>query len=119
VARTRGGWGAIALLVVVLHFGFPFLMLLSRGLKRSADRLARLALLILIMRIVDLIWLIEPRFSPAHLHISWMEIVAPLAIGGLWLATFAWQLQRRPLIPFNDPQTEPVLEEAQHLEHAV
>jgi len=110
VARKHGGWGVIALAIVVLQFAFPFMTLLSRAAKKSSERLATLALLILIMRVVDVIWLIEPAFTGEHFHLSWMDIVAPLAIGGLWIAWFAWQLQKRPLLPINDPQMEQALE---------
>jgi len=109
VARKQGGWGAIALGIVMLQFGFPFLMLLSRATKKSSQKLALLAILILAMRIVDVIWLIEPTYSPGKFHLSWMDVVAPIAIGGIWLTTFAWQLQKRPLVPINDPQLEQAL----------
>jgi len=110
VARKHGGWGAIALAIVILQFAFPFLILLSRAAKKSASRLAMLALLILAMRVVDVIWLVEPTFSPGHFHVSWMDVVAPISMGGLWLAAFSWQLQRRPLVPINDPQLEQALQ---------
>ena len=87
--------------------------LLSRAAKKSSERLATLAVLILIMRIVDVIWLIEPAFNKSaeeHFHLSWMDVVAPLAMGGLWIAAFAWQLQKRALVPINDPQLEQALE---------
>ena len=109
VARKHDGWGIIALAVVILQFAFPFLTLLSRAAKQSAQRLGMLALLILIMRVVDVIWLIEPTFNREHFHLSWMDIVAPIAIGGVWIATFAWQLQKRSLVPINDPQLEQAL----------
>jgi len=109
VARKHGGWGAIALTIVILQFAFPFLILLSRAAKKSAGKLAMLAILILLMRIVDVIWLIEPTFSHGHFHLSWMDIASPIAIGGLWVATFAWQLQKRSLLPINDPQLEQAL----------
>jgi len=112
VARNHGGWGAIALAIVILQFAFPFLTLLSRAAKKSSERLANLAILILIMRVVDVIWLIEPAFNPGHFHLSWMDAVAPVAIGGLWVAAFAWQLQKRSLVPINDPQLEQALEPA-------
>ena len=38
-------------------------------------------------------------------------MVAPIAMGGLWLAFLRWQLSKRPLIPINDPQYETVLEQ--------
>lgn len=109
VARKHGGWGAIALAIVILQFFFPFMTLLSRAAKKSPQRLGMLAVLILVMRIVDVIWLIEPTYNREHFHLSWMDIVAPIAMGGLWLATFAWQLQKRALVPINDPQLEQAL----------
>lgn len=109
VARKHGGWGAIALAIVIFQFAFPFLMLLSRATKKNAQRLAMLAALILVMRIIDVIWLIEPTYSRGDFVFNWMDYVAPIAIGGLWLGTFAWQLQKRPLLPLNDPQLEQAL----------
>lgn len=109
--RTHGGWGAIALMVVVFHFAFPFLFLLSRSFKRDASKLVIVAVLILVMRLFDLFWTIAPSFTGEHFHVSWMDIVAPIAMGGLWLAVFAWALSKRPLIPINDPQFESVLEQ--------
>ena len=110
VARNHGGWGVIALSIVILQFAFPFLALLSRTTKRSSQNLARLALLILIMRVMDVIWLIEPAFNSEHFHLSWMDIVAPIGIGGLWIGAFAWRLQTRAMVPLNDPQLEQALE---------
>lgn len=110
--RTRGGWGGIALAVIVLHFALPFLLLLSRDFKRNAHKLAILAAFLLFMRLVDLFWIIEPEFNRGHFHLSWMDVAAPLGIGGVWIAAFCWQLQKRPLVAFNDPQLESVLEAA-------
>ena len=70
-----------------------------------------MAVLILVMRVFDVIWLIEPAFHREQFHLSWMDIVAPIGIGGLWLATFAWQLQKRALVPLNDPQLDAALEQ--------
>jgi hypothetical protein len=109
--RTRGTWGAIALAVVVLHFAFPFLFLLSRSFKRHAGKLVIVAVLILLMRLIDLFWMIAPNFNAGQFHISWMDLVAPIALGGLWLGFFARALTVRPLIPFNDPLYETVLEQ--------
>jgi hypothetical protein len=69
------------------------------------------------MRVIDLIWVIAPDFTKSHFHISWMDIAAPLGIGGIWLSLFANELQKRPLVAFNDPQMESVLEQA-HEHHA-
>jgi hypothetical protein len=115
--RMRGGWSFVALSVVIFHFALPFLLLLSRDLKRNARRLAMVAGVVLVMRLVDLFWLIAPKFSKGDFLMTWTDVVAPIGIGGLWLAFFLWQLKQRPLIPFNDPQLPEVLEAAQHAEH--
>jgi hypothetical protein len=112
--RTRGGWGWIAILLVLFHFALPFLLLLSRDLKRNARRLAMIAIVVFLMRFIDLFWIITPTFRREHLGLSFMDIVAPLAMGGLWVAFFAWQLKKRPLLPINDPYLEQALEHAHH-----
>jgi hypothetical protein len=58
--RMRGVWGVVALLLVVGHFALPFALLLSRDLKRHSGLLAKVALFVIVMRLVDLIWLIAP-----------------------------------------------------------
>jgi hypothetical protein len=110
--RIHGVWGAIAITLVLLHFAAPFLFLLSRSLKRNPHKLVIVAVLILVMRFIDLLWMIVPAFSGEHFQVSWMDIVAPIAIGGLWLAFFTSQLSKRALIPINDPQYESVVEQA-------
>jgi hypothetical protein len=109
--RIHGTWGAIALAVVVLHFAFPFLFLLSRSFKRDSGKLVIVAVLILVMRLCDLLWMIAPNFTREHFHVSWMDVVAPIAMGGLWLGVFARALTKRPLIPINDPLYETALEQ--------
>jgi hypothetical protein len=116
--RIHGSWGAIALIVIILHFAFPFLFLLSRSFKRNAGKLVIVAVLILVMRLVDLFWMIVPNFTGEHFHVSWMDLVAPIAMGGLWLGVFARALTSRPLIPINDPLYETVLvQKHAHAEH--
>jgi hypothetical protein len=63
------------------------------------------------MRLFDLFWTIAPSFTHEHFHVSWMDLVAPIAMGGLWMAMFAWALRQRPLIAINDPLYETVLEQ--------
>jgi len=109
--RIHGAWGAIALAVIVLHFAFPFLFLLSRSFKRHAGKLVIVAVLVLLMRLIDLFWMIAPNFNAGQFHVSWMDLVAPIGIGGLWLSFFARALTKRPLIPINDPLYETVLEQ--------
>lgn len=115
--RLRGGWGWVGIGLVILHFALPFVLLLSRDLKRNARRLATIAILIFVMRMIDVYWLVAPEFSRAHFKFSWMDIAAPIALGGLWLAFFIWQLSLRPLLPFNDPNFEEAIEHGRRKGH--
>jgi hypothetical protein len=118
--RMHGVWGALIIGVVILHFALPFLLLLSRSLKRDPRKLVIVAAMILVMRVIDLLWMLRPAFSGEHSDTSGANVllvialhtVGFIAIGGLWLAMFARELGKRSLIPINDPQYESVLEQA-------
>jgi len=101
--RLRGGWQWIGGGLILFHFALPFVILLSRDLKRSARRLALLALGLICLRFIDLFWLVTPAFSPGAFSLHWMDVVAAFGVGGIWLAMFVWQLKGRPLIPLHDP----------------
>jgi hypothetical protein len=102
--RLRGGWQWLGAAEIVLHFALPFVVLLSRDLKRNGRRLAAVALLVVAMRFVDLFWLITPAFSPRVFSIHWLDPLTLIGVGGVWLATFVGQLRARPLLPLRDPE---------------
>jgi len=110
--RIRGGWGWIAIALVVGHFALPFALLLSRDLKRNFNLLAGVAVFVLLMRYIDIYWLVAPDFLKGAFGISWMDLVAPIAIGGIWLAYFLTQLPKRPLMPLRDPHLKEALAHA-------
>lgn len=108
--RIHGGWQWIGMILVVFAFFVPFLLLLSRAMKTSRAILLAVASGIVVLRVVDLFWLIAPAFHPAELRIHWMDLAAPIAMGGLWLAVFTWQLRRVSLLPFHDPRLQRILD---------
>jgi len=111
--RLNGGWGYVGLIIVLFHFAVPFAILLSRPFKRDIRKLAWLAAWMLLMRYVDLFWIIEPNFSKT-LTVTLADVVVPVAIGGLWLAYFFRNLGALPLLPAYDPSAGEVLEPAHH-----
>ncbi|HEX8891371.1 MAG TPA: hypothetical protein VF779_19640 [Pyrinomonadaceae bacterium] len=115
--RLRGGWGWIGILVVLLHFALPFVLLLSRDLKRNARTLAAIAIFIFVVRFIDVYWLIIPEFNRGHFKFEWLSVVAGVAFGGIWIAFFFWQLRLRPLLPINDPYFEEAIEHGRHGGH--
>src|SRR5690606_25040978 len=84
LARLRGGWEWVSLLLVVGHFALPFLLLLNRDLKRTGRTVATIAVLIIVMRLVDVLWLLGPEQGQALVHIQWLDLVAQVAHGGDW-----------------------------------
>ena len=104
--RLRGGWGWVAFTLVIFHFGTPFVLLLMRGVKRNAERLLRVCLLLIVLRVMDVYWIVEPAFYRQGFTLHWLDFVMPVAIGGLWLAAFFRQLRSRPLVPLRDPRME-------------
>jgi hypothetical protein len=105
--RTRNGWQWIAVALIAFHFFVPFFLLLSRSRKRRARWIASIALLVLFMRIVDTYWLITPSFYGNRVTIHWLDLVALVGIGGIWLAVYARQLALMPLLPLHDPNATP------------
>ncbi|MGA9505887.1 MAG: hypothetical protein WBV31_15705, partial [Terriglobales bacterium] len=94
VSRMKGGWETVGLFLVVFHFAVPFALLLSRQLKRKARTLVRIALWLLLMRMVDIFWHIEPVSHPTF-HLSWVHFAIIAGMGGLWLAYFFRNLRSR------------------------
>ncbi len=108
--RLRGGWEFVGLILIFGHFALPFALLLSRDLKRNFKMLAGIAVFILVMRYIDLYWLVAPDFRKGAIGVSWMDFAAPIGIGGIWLAYFLLQLEKRPLLPLHDPHLVEALE---------
>ena len=113
--RTRlyGEWGVVAVIVVVFHFFVPFFLLLSQDLKRNAKILTRIAMWLILMRLVDLFWMTRPEFSSSAVP-TWLDLVLPLALGGLWLGFFAFNLKQCPLLPLGDPDLAKAIEHHEH-----
>jgi hypothetical protein len=106
--RLNGGWAAIGLILVLFHFVIPFATLLSRPFKRNIRKLVWVAVWLMLMRYVDLFWIIEPNFSKT-LTVTIADIVVPIAIGGIWLWYFFRNLAALPLLPVYDQDAHEVL----------
>ena len=116
--RIAYGWQAVAIALVVLHFLVPFLLLLSRMNKRQPQRLWPIAALLLFMRLTDLFWTVKPTFSQEGFSLHWLLPVTVAAVGGLWLAVFAWRLAARaPLPVFELSEAEEALDDVAPAHH--
>jgi hypothetical protein len=104
--RLHTSWRFIGVALVVFHFTVPFLILLSRRVKREPSMIVKVAAGILVLRLIDLFWLIAPEFHQERLSVSWLDLVLPLALGALWVAFFLRELRGRAILPIYDPQFE-------------
>jgi hypothetical protein len=103
IVRSSEGWGPVTVFLIIVHFGLPFFLLLFRANKRNLHTIGLLASGLLVAVLVDFFWLISPSFYSDGFAIHWLDLGSILAIGGLWLSSFAALLGRRPLIPIGDP----------------
>ena len=123
ITRTSHGWQYLALFLIVFQFAVPWLLLLSRDRKRTPGRLVMVACWILFVRFTDLYMMVSPEFSSSgpNLHllegehqsiffVHWLDLAAPVAIGGLWLWMFLTELRRQPLLATGDPYLRAALE---------
>lgn len=101
--RSTGGWRVVGFGLLFFHFAVPFGVLLSRRLKRTGPKLAIVALWLLLMRFVDLYWLVGPAFSPTNALPHWLDFTAVIGIGGIWLWYFVGRLAQHAVIAIHDP----------------
>ena len=66
--------------------------------------------MLFVLRLVDLYWLVAPDLHKGGgLALSWMDVTAPVGVGGIWLYWFARELKIRPLLPQHEPDLEEFL----------
>jgi hypothetical protein len=127
LTRIEGGWQYLAVFLLLFQFVVPFCLLLSKPLKRTPERLVRLAVGLLVIRVIDTFMYVTPEFSreaagvnrwfvPGEhgsvFFVNWLDVVTPIAIGGIWFWMFYTQLRQRPLLPIGDPYLAAALESA-------
>jgi hypothetical protein len=115
--RIHGGWWTICSLDFVCHWLIPFVLLLSRDLKRNKHKMVWIACWMIFARCIDMFWLIEPNFSDSagNLHLAnnigmLAYITVPVTVIAIWVAYYITNLMARPLVNVNDPHLEEILE---------
>jgi hypothetical protein len=100
--RLHGPWRSVSIALLLLQFVLPFSLLLSRSLKRNPAAVRWIALVILVMRVVDITWTIGPVFREGS-TLHWLDFAMVLGLGGIWLSLFWRNLAGRSLLPTRDP----------------
>ena len=106
ILRRHGFWEPIFLLNIFLNWIIPFIVLMPVASKRNPSTLAKVAIIILLGRWVDLYLMIFPPLigeTPAFglLEIGWIAGTV-----GLCFVMIRRALRQAPLVPLNDPRLE-------------
>ena len=103
-ARQAGSWMWWSLLLLFGHFIVPFLVLMSRNVKRRKPLLVAGCTWMLAMQWADVYWLVMPGKSPGKIPLSLMDVAVFLGIGGLFFAAAVRRLGAHPLVALKDPR---------------
>jgi hypothetical protein len=109
LVRQEGGWGGVALALIVLHFFLPFFMLLMRGIKDRPATIGIVAVIVLVMRYIGTLWNIAPAFG--HYSYTLWDVSSLLGVGGIWLYFFLGQLKGQTIIPIHETWVEEAIRE--------
>jgi hypothetical protein len=114
VLRISNGWQIVGVSLAFLQFALPFFLLLMRRVKKDASYVALVGVLLVVMRFVDMYWVIAPPFHH-DLSPTWMDLAAPVGLVGLWVAFFVSRLKAHPLMsPRQETAIHAALAHTQH-----
>jgi hypothetical protein len=104
VRRWQGFWGPLFLLNVALNWVVPFLVLLPRTHKQSPGVLAKVCLVLLAGRFLDLWLMVAPPFQAGQPRFGLGEIGLTLLAVGVFPLSFFAVFGRVPALPIRDPR---------------
>ncbi|MEO8494579.1 MAG: hypothetical protein ABI614_05890 [Planctomycetota bacterium] len=94
-ARTAGVWGWIAPLLSIGGFVVPFFCLLSYDFKRSPRKVGTLALCLLVVRLVELWWMVLPTAGGgAYAGLHWSVVPTAVAVIAIYSLALSWMMRR-------------------------
>ncbi|MCA8976950.1 MAG: quinol:cytochrome C oxidoreductase [Planctomycetes bacterium] len=126
--RAVNGWGAVGVILIVGHFLFPFVFLLSRHIKRNNKTLAFGSIFLLVIHCIDMQFLILPSgasHGEAHaghgeaagghvdfghefgeyLHtISWADFGCFVGLIAIVTGLTIMNIRKSNLVPVRDPR---------------
>ncbi len=103
--------------LIAFQWLVPFLALLAPRTKRQPELLQKVAILILIMRFVDMFWTVVPFFMAKGKGIDTTTVLVNVAgmaaLGVVWLWSFSSDLRNHSPLPKHDARLEEALSHVQ------
>lgn len=112
VLRFSPAWQGVGLFLIFFGFAAPFVILFSRWVKRKRQALVWVAIWAIFVRLLDLFYIVIPNFEREGFALHLLDVVLLVAMGGIWLAAFAFTFKTRSVLPLHDPRLPS--EEAHH-----
>ncbi|NBW81944.1 quinol:cytochrome C oxidoreductase [bacterium] len=97
-------WLPLGIALMVGHFVVPFLLLMSRHIKRNPKLIGIGAAWMLIIHYVDIRWLVRPNWESELNQFGLFDVLTLVGIGGLFLGTATLLMSRKSLLPQKDPR---------------
>jgi len=115
--RWSPGFNAVSWVLLLSQFFVPFLILINRTTKRNRYVLTRVAAAYLVVRVIDLFWMVAPSIHMPETRelypvatkamsgsaVSLLDLLAPVSFGLFWFGLFLYYFRQRPILPVNDP----------------
>jgi hypothetical protein len=102
--RFNEDWKLVSAALLFGKFAIPFLGLISRQVKRNPKLLGFWAVWVLVINFVDMYWLIMPQLDPHNPPVSLLDFTCWLGVGGVFVATVAFNAKNVNLVPTKDPR---------------
>lgn len=99
VTRLTGDLWYVGTFLVFAQFFGPFLALLATRTKRTPLFMLGVALWLLLVRMIDLWYIVKPMFPHVGLPFHFLDVALWLLVGGIWLVAYSTQVKRAALLP--------------------
>lgn len=116
IDRIAGGWQGWLVILIALH-AFTLFLMLTPGIKRVWGIVLALAVLMIIGRYIELVWLIMPSYGEG-IPDQFLDIMLVIGLGGVWVYAFIWVLKQQELVPASQPDPAEFVGSAQETEPA-
>jgi hypothetical protein len=97
VPRVQTSWRWLTLTVLALEFALPFLLLLSRAIKRTPAALGGLAAALLVGQLLFSVHLVWPSLDPDSLAVSWIHALTIVGVVGVWSIAWLRRFAEQPM----------------------
>jgi hypothetical protein len=104
LVRNTETWNVLSWILVIGRFFGPFAILLMRFVKKRPNILCWIAAWILCMQLLDMYIVVLPALHGTGVHLSVLDFLAPIGMGGILAFVYLRIIGRASLFPVRDPR---------------